>query len=167
MPKPPVSTPRNRTPDRRAALAQYRSRANGYDNELALFEPLRREAVARLNLGRGDTVLDVGCGTGLSFALLDDAVGHQGRIVGWVINHRLSADTVRFTCSFMRKDLGRRGRIMPLYTVSLELLRAHGTRQCMFVTPVQYQTMVDFVKRRCAPWATFFGETRGAVKNLV
>ena len=82
MPKPPVSTPRNRTPDRRAALAQYRSRANGYDNELALFEPLRREAVARLNLGRGDTVLDVGCGTGLSFALLDDAVGHQGRIVG-------------------------------------------------------------------------------------
>jgi GNAT superfamily N-acetyltransferase len=92
---------------------------------------------------------------------------HQGRIVGWVINHRLSADTVRFTCSFMRKDLGRRGRIMPLYTVSLELLRAHGPHKCMFVTPVQYQTMVDFVKRRCAPWATFFGETRGVAKNLV
>jgi GNAT superfamily N-acetyltransferase len=91
---------------------------------------------------------------------------HHGRIVGWVINHRLSPDTVRFTCSFMRKDLGRRGRIMPLYTVSLERLRAQGPHLCTFVTPVQYRTMVDFVRRRCAPWATFFGETRGATKNL-
>jgi len=91
----------------------------------------------------------------------------HGRVVGWVINHRLSEDMVRFTCSFMRKDLGRRGRIMPLYTASLERLRAHGTRTCTFVTPVEYRTMVDFVKRRCAPWASFFGETRGAAKNLV
>lgn len=91
----------------------------------------------------------------------------HGRVVGWVLNHRLSEDTVRFTCSFMRKDLGRRGRIMPLYTVSLERLRAHGTRTCTFVTPVHYGSMVEFVRRRCAPWASFFGETRGAAKNLV
>ena len=90
----------------------------------------------------------------------------RGRVVGWVLNHRLSADIVRFTCSFMRKDLGRRGRIMPLYTASLERLRAHGTGTCTFVTPVVHRTMVDFVKRRCAPWASFFGETRGVVKNL-
>lgn len=82
MPKSPVSTPHHRQPDRRAALAQYRSRANDYDRELALFEPLRREAIGHLNLSRGATVLDVGCGTGLSFALLDDAVGRKGRIVG-------------------------------------------------------------------------------------
>ncbi len=30
----------------------------------------------------GDTVLDVGCGTGLNFALLSDAVGHSGRVIG-------------------------------------------------------------------------------------
>lgn len=82
MVKRSAFSPRNRQPDRRAALTQYRSRANGYDSELALFEPLRREAIARLNLVRGATVLDVGCGTGLSFALLDDAVGRRGRIVG-------------------------------------------------------------------------------------
>jgi demethylmenaquinone methyltransferase/2-methoxy-6-polyprenyl-1,4-benzoquinol methylase len=71
-----------RAPDRSAALAQYRRRAPGYDTELALFEPIRCEAIARLDLRRGDTVLDVGCGTGLSFELLHDRIGKAGRIVG-------------------------------------------------------------------------------------
>lgn len=72
----------NTPPDRDVALAQYRQRASVYDSELALFEPLRREAVARLELAPGATVLDAGCGTGLSFPLLQAAVGSSGRIVG-------------------------------------------------------------------------------------
>ena len=69
-------------PDRAAALAQYRRRAGVYDLELALFEPIRRKAIARLALQRGDVVLDVGCGTGLSLALLRQGVGAQGAIIG-------------------------------------------------------------------------------------
>jgi len=65
-----------------AALEQYRRRASIYDAELAMFEPLRRSAVARLGLRRGDTVLDVGCGTGLSLPLLQEAVGPGGSIIG-------------------------------------------------------------------------------------
>lgn len=72
---------RDADPDRRAALAQYRARASFYDFELALFEPIRREAIARLALRRGDTVLDVGCGTGLSFEPLQQGIGAKGRIV--------------------------------------------------------------------------------------
>ncbi|MGH6639484.1 MAG: class I SAM-dependent methyltransferase [Polaromonas sp.] len=69
-------------PDREAALAQYRARASFYDFELALLGPIRREAIARLALRSGDTVLDVGCGTGLSFEPLQQDIGAQGRIVG-------------------------------------------------------------------------------------
>lgn len=69
-------------PDRDAALAQYRRRAAVYDLELALFEPIRRQAVARLALQRGEQVLDLGCGTGLSLPLLRAAVGPRGRVVG-------------------------------------------------------------------------------------
>jgi SAM-dependent methyltransferase len=69
-------------PDRGAALAQYRRRAGVYDAELALFEPIRTDAVAALELEPGATVLDVGCGTGLSFGLLQRRVGRAGRIVG-------------------------------------------------------------------------------------
>ncbi len=71
-----------RSPDRAAALAQYRHRAEGYDAELALFEPIRSQAIGLLGLHGGDTVLDVGCGTGLSFAELHHCVGSKGRIVG-------------------------------------------------------------------------------------
>ncbi len=65
-----------------AALAQYRRRAAVYDVELALFEPVRCAAVARLGLRPGDTVIDAGCGTGLSLPLLRAAVGARGRIIG-------------------------------------------------------------------------------------
>lgn len=71
-----------RAPDRAAALAQYGRRAGVYDLELALFEPIRERALQRLALRPGQRVLDVGCGTGLSFPGLRAGVGAGGRIVG-------------------------------------------------------------------------------------
>jgi SAM-dependent methyltransferase len=74
MPSPP--------PPHQAALAQYRRRASVYDAELALFEPVRRQAIAQLALQAGDTVIDAGCGTGLSLRALRTAVGASGRVIG-------------------------------------------------------------------------------------
>jgi trans-aconitate methyltransferase len=71
-----------RRPDRSAALAQYRRRAGVYDLELYLFEPIRHRAIERLGLARGDVVIDVGCGTGLSFEQLIARVGDGGRVIG-------------------------------------------------------------------------------------
>jgi len=73
---------RSPSPDRQLALKQYRLRSRFYDIELAVFEPVRRKAIARLNLKKGATVLDVGCGTGLSFEMLQQGIGPRGRIVG-------------------------------------------------------------------------------------
>lgn len=61
---------------------QYRHRAGRYDAELAPFEPVRGIALRQLGLRRGDTVLDLGCGTGLSFGPLREHIGAGGRIVG-------------------------------------------------------------------------------------
>jgi len=75
-------TPPGSRPDRATALAQYRRRAGIYDLELLLFEPIRRRAIERLELRPGGVVLDVGCGTGLSFVGLRERIGAAGRIVG-------------------------------------------------------------------------------------
>jgi len=69
-------------PDREAALEQYRRWASVYDLELALFEPLRIDAIAALALQPGEVVIDVGCGTGLSLSGLRQGIGRKGRVVG-------------------------------------------------------------------------------------
>jgi SAM-dependent methyltransferase len=69
-------------PSRSAALQQYRARAPIYDLQAAAAEPLRKQAIDRLTLNPGETVIDAGCGTGLSFTPLEEAVGQQGAIVG-------------------------------------------------------------------------------------
>jgi ubiquinone/menaquinone biosynthesis C-methylase UbiE len=73
--------------DRERALSKYRRAARGYDRVVAQggaligFETLRRRAVERLELEPGDVVLDVGCGTGLSFALIEERIGSRGRLI--------------------------------------------------------------------------------------
>ncbi len=52
---------------------------------------LRRRTIAALDLVPGDAVLDVACGTGLSFPLLVAGVGATGRVTGV----ELSADMAR------------------------------------------------------------------------
>ena len=71
-----------RKPNLSVSQAQYRRRAAVYDGELAPFEPVRAEAIDKLALHAGETVIDVGCGTGLSFERLEQGVGPRGRVVG-------------------------------------------------------------------------------------
>jgi demethylmenaquinone methyltransferase/2-methoxy-6-polyprenyl-1,4-benzoquinol methylase len=49
----------------------------------------RRMGVEALELQPGDTVVEVGCGTGLNFALLQKAIGPDGKIVGIDISENM------------------------------------------------------------------------------
>ena len=67
----------------------YRKRAKHYDVSANLYYLIgfreyayRRKAVAALKLQPGDTVVEIGCGTGLNFPLLQQAVGPEGRLIG-------------------------------------------------------------------------------------
>ena len=60
----------------------YREHARSYNRDTSAFQPYREAIVEALPVGRGQVVLDVGCGTGLCCALLRDKVGPQGGVVG-------------------------------------------------------------------------------------
>lgn len=70
--------------NRKGASARYRRLAPHYDRWSG--EPVycagRELAFAALDLRAGDTVLDLGCGTGLNFAGLQRMIGPSGRIIG-------------------------------------------------------------------------------------
>lgn len=70
------------TPDTRGVKDRYRDFAATYDNAIAYLEPVRTACFERLDLKPGETVLDLGCGTGVSFERLHREVGPEGRIIG-------------------------------------------------------------------------------------
>jgi ubiquinone/menaquinone biosynthesis C-methylase UbiE len=62
---------------------KYRRNARIYDRLVRRpTARLRARAIGQLGLTTGASVVDLGCGTGLSLAALRDAVGTQGRVVG-------------------------------------------------------------------------------------
>ncbi len=70
-------------PDPRRAIEKYRHRARWYDAVVARSSRgLRRRAVELLELREGQIVLDVACGTGLSFGAIEHRIGPEGRLIG-------------------------------------------------------------------------------------
>jgi demethylmenaquinone methyltransferase/2-methoxy-6-polyprenyl-1,4-benzoquinol methylase len=70
-------------------IETYRKKAKHYDMTSRLYpapgypqRAQRRRAVRALGLHAGDTVIDIACGTGLNFRLIEELIGPDGRIVG-------------------------------------------------------------------------------------
>ena len=77
------------TLDKRSIALLYRRRAKLYDFSANAYYLLgfrefayRKIGVKALNLKKGDTVVEIGCGTGLNFSLLSKQVGPKGNIIG-------------------------------------------------------------------------------------
>ena len=67
----------------------YRKKAKHYDITSRLYpvpgypqQTQRRRAIRALGLRRGDSVVDIACGTGQNFPLIEQVIGPEGRIVG-------------------------------------------------------------------------------------
>lgn len=79
----------DRTPEREHLIETYRRKAKHYDLTCRLYpapgypqRAQRRRAVRALGLRPGASVVDIACGTGLNFPLIEEVIGPEGRIVG-------------------------------------------------------------------------------------
>ncbi len=71
------------TADNLRSIAKYRAKAAGYDATTGPTSGIRMRCIDNLALREGETVLDVGCGTGLSFEPLLQRVGKSGRLLAF------------------------------------------------------------------------------------
>lgn len=69
--------------------SKYRARARRYDFTANLYYLIgyrewryRKEAIKALKVTPGDKVVEIGCGTGLNFELLQERIGPAGRLIG-------------------------------------------------------------------------------------
>ncbi len=75
--------------DPEMVLDRYTKVAPRYDRVTSLWakvaffpiERYRRQAVEAMSVGRGDTVLEIGCGTGLNFPYIQERIGPEGRLI--------------------------------------------------------------------------------------
>lgn len=65
------------------SVADYRAIAAQYDHATRLINGVRRDAVAALQLKPGETVMDVGCGSGFSFGPILGSIGPTGRLLAF------------------------------------------------------------------------------------
>ena len=84
------------TPER--LIETYRKRARHYDVASQLYFAQwahRRRAIRALGLRPGDSVVEIACGTGLNFPLIEQEVGPEGRIIGVDLTDAMLAQAQR------------------------------------------------------------------------
>jgi demethylmenaquinone methyltransferase/2-methoxy-6-polyprenyl-1,4-benzoquinol methylase len=74
----------------------YRKYAENYDLAVKLYRFLglkigkyRKMTVDSLELSKGDTVVELGCGTGLNFSLVLESIGSEGKLIGVDITDKM------------------------------------------------------------------------------
>ncbi len=93
-------------------------------------------------------------------------IRYRGFPVGWMITHRVAPDTIRYTCSFVRKDLQRQWRVGMIYREAYQRQYDGGVPFVIFMVPYQHRPMVNFVKRRWGGTCAKLTESRSCSKTL-
>lgn len=124
-------------------ITLYQKQAKTYDRSgVQGLDAWRKRAVKQLHLKRGDLVVDVGCGTGLNFPWLQEAVGPQGKIIG-----------VDLTDAMLEQA---KHRITKEGWTNVELVQADATS---YVFPTQVNGVLSTFA------LTFFPEAQRVIQN--
>ncbi|MEA5564978.1 GNAT family N-acetyltransferase [Anabaena sp. UHCC 0399] len=89
----------------------------------------------------------------------------QNQVVGWMITHRVAVDTIRYTKLFVREDLQRLGRAIPLLAkaIQLQLVTVADTK-AVFTIVADNTPMVKFMHKRIFPHQLSIRQSWGTTK---
>lgn len=91
---------------------------------------------------------------------------HHGEVVGWIITHRLVADTIQYTTLFVRRDLRRLGRALPLLAEAVRRQMISGVPKGTCAVQPHNRAMAAYMRRRFVPYGISLSELRRSRKEL-
>lgn len=91
---------------------------------------------------------------------------YQGKVAGWMATHRIAPDTIRYTNLFVRQDLQKMGRAIPMLAEAIKLQLKSDIPRYTYATEIANKSMVKFVRRRLQPFMTRVRESRQSHKLL-
>lgn len=92
---------------------------------------------------------------------------YGGEVVGWMINHRVAEDTIRYSILFVAKEFQRSGKAMLLLAESIRLQLESAVPFGKFAVQIENQSMLRIVRRHLTPYLTGQTESRFAKKDLI
>jgi len=91
---------------------------------------------------------------------------YRGEVVGWMITHRSAPDVIQYSSLFVRSDLQRVGRAIPLLAASIKRQISSDILSLICQVAIENEPMVKFVNRRLAPYVTSLVELRYSRKIM-
>ena len=92
---------------------------------------------------------------------------HQGRVVGWMIAHRIAPSLLRYSHLYVAKEHQSFGRGVALVAHAVRGVRPAGTWEAICSVPQEFPTWLKFVKRRIAPYTKSRYASLGTEKHLL
>lgn len=97
---------------------------------------------------------------------------YKGQVVGWVITHRIAADTIRYTSMFVKQDLQKMARGIALVIKAIQLQveavsSGANIPKAIWIVNHTNTGMVSFIKKHMEPYLTFLEENRASFKSLI
>lgn len=142
--------------DNLRSIEKYRSKAAGYDATTGPTWPIRMRCIEQLQLREGETVLDVGCGTGLSFEPLLQRVGRSGRLLAFEQSPQMHAQAARRADAL--RDAG--------WSVELQLASAEDVRFGAAPDAMLWHYVHD-ISRTPAALDNLFGQCRAGTRLAI
>ena len=136
-------------PDAIRSIKSYEHLASVYDSTCTRIEALRLRAIEALALQKGETVLDVACGTGSTLPLLAEKVGSQGRVIG--IEH--SPDMALQALERIKPSSSHASVVVAGMADPVHLYAADAVLMCYTQDVLQSPEAVDQLIKACKPGA--------------
>jgi len=94
-------------------------------------------------------------------------LSYRGKILGWIINHRVAADTIRYSVLFVAPEIQGSGKGMVLLAESIRLQLNSSITYAKSAVQIHNKPMLRIVRRHLSPYLIGQAESRLAKKNLV